>query len=369
MAGIDPSTNGRFSDVHRGGRPRTHPLALDRRSAYRVHVIFRPGMNIALIGHGNMPIPPSGWGAVEAIIWQLKLHLERLGHAVVVFNIRNIHKVIHILNEQPFDFVHCHNEVFAAHCNAHLRQPYVITNHSGGMHRILSGGGIYGAFEYMLRDCFQAPGNFVLSEETAAFFRRRGYQGFLRVVRNGVECSEFRVAEKGNGRAVCVGLIQGRKRQAWLAEAVRGRVAVDFVGPWNPQAVPAFKENENARYLGAWDRETLHAKLTDYSCLVILSESEACAPKVVLEALAAGLNVVITDACAATLTPQDFITVLPTDGLDPDLVEQSINVAIESNRRLRPEIRQYALERFDYPKVTVDYLRAIEDFRRHCNES
>ena len=37
-------------------------------------------MKIVLIGPGIMPIPPTGWGAVEILVWDTKVALEKLGH-------------------------------------------------------------------------------------------------------------------------------------------------------------------------------------------------------------------------------------------------------------------------------------------------
>ena len=43
-------------------------------------------MKIAIVGPGIMPIPPTGWGAVEILIWDQKLALEELGHEVRIVN-------------------------------------------------------------------------------------------------------------------------------------------------------------------------------------------------------------------------------------------------------------------------------------------
>lgn len=37
-------------------------------------------MKITLVGPGIMPIPPTGWGAVEILVWDTKNALEDLGH-------------------------------------------------------------------------------------------------------------------------------------------------------------------------------------------------------------------------------------------------------------------------------------------------
>ena len=43
-------------------------------------------MKIVLIGPGIMPIPPTGWGAVEILVWDTKIALEKLGHEVLVID-------------------------------------------------------------------------------------------------------------------------------------------------------------------------------------------------------------------------------------------------------------------------------------------
>lgn len=43
-------------------------------------------MRLLLVGPGKMKIPNDGWGAVEIVIWQLKLHLMALGHMIDILN-------------------------------------------------------------------------------------------------------------------------------------------------------------------------------------------------------------------------------------------------------------------------------------------
>jgi hypothetical protein len=55
-------------------------------------------MKIALIGPGIMPIPPTGWGAVEILIWDYYNELTRLGHIVTIINTKYIIEIINIVN-------------------------------------------------------------------------------------------------------------------------------------------------------------------------------------------------------------------------------------------------------------------------------
>jgi glycosyltransferase involved in cell wall biosynthesis len=257
--------------------------------------------------------------------------------------------------------------LFLLSCVSHLKWPWAATSHFGGLHAFDpdSGPEVNGGYHYLFRDTQRAPANFVLSERIRQLYVRCGYTGFLRVLRNAVEAEEFRVAPRGNGTAVCVGRISRRKRQLKLAEIVRNRVRVDFVGPWDGRRESDSFMNETSNWLGVWDKPTLYERLGEYSCLVLLSESEG-APKVVLEGLAAGLSLVITEACSANLTDEEFITILPDGETRPDAIAHAIQTAIDKNPPLRPAIREYALRRFDYSVVVPEYVQLIEEYLSTC---
>ena len=78
-------------------------------------------MKIALIGPGIMSIPPSGWGAVEILIWDYYNELCKLNYEVCIINkIRNnpeeqsnsntqyCQELIKEINQGNYDFVHLH---------------------------------------------------------------------------------------------------------------------------------------------------------------------------------------------------------------------------------------------------------------------
>ena len=64
-------------------------------------------MRFCIVGPAT-PIPPVGWGAVESLIWDYKLTLEKLGHEVIIINIADPRAIIKIINESRPDFVHIH---------------------------------------------------------------------------------------------------------------------------------------------------------------------------------------------------------------------------------------------------------------------
>ncbi|MFL5655773.1 MAG: glycosyltransferase family 4 protein, partial [Ktedonobacteraceae bacterium] len=303
-------------------------------------------MRIALIAGGHGPIPPHGWGAVENLIWNYKLHLEALGHTVDIYNTFLYQEIICSLHTRCYDFVHTHYAPFCLPFNKHLGMDYCATVHDGSMANYIKGVQIP-QFDITIADVLEAPGSFALSESIRDLYLRKGYRGFLRVLRNAVETEKFRFAPRGNGKGVCLGKIEPRKRQAVLADLLKDRIHLDFVGPRYPGEEPNFYENATCKHLGSWSRDEVYQHLTDYSSLVLYSESEA-APLVVLEALAAGLSVVATKSASANLTAEEFITVIPDDERDPAVLDAVIQGAIEKNNALRKNIRVYAYEHFDY---------------------
>ena len=69
-------------------------------------------MKVAIVGPGIMPIPPTGWGAVEILIWDQKLALEKLGHEVQIVNTPNPVEIIQQINAYRPDFVHVQYDDF-----------------------------------------------------------------------------------------------------------------------------------------------------------------------------------------------------------------------------------------------------------------
>lgn len=317
-------------------------------------------MRIALVSGGLLPVPPVGWGAVENLIWNYQQHLEALGHQVDVYNTPWFNETIVRLREGEYDFIHLHADLICGALNRHLERPFCVTSHYGGFARFV----VHqddAEYELLFRDTLAAPGNIVFSEPIQRLYQQRGYIGFLPVLPNPVEALGFRFEPHGNGRAICLGRVQPRKRQAQLAALVRGRVRLDVVGPHDPAEEPDFIENETVRYLGSWDRETVYERLTEYSCLVLLSRSEGD-PLVLKEALAAGLSIVVNEASSGGLAAREFVTVLH-ETADRNAVCDAIEAAVTTNAGLREAIRDFAIQEFDYSVIVPRYLEIADRFR------
>lgn len=313
-------------------------------------------MKIALVGPGLMPIPPKGWGAVEMLIWKYSENLMRLGHEVTIFNSQDLAKVARDINAGGFDFIHVHYDDFARFFSKHLNKPFCITSHYGLL--LYPEHWSRGYFS-IFADFLGVPGIIALTPEIKKRYLDNGYEGSVYVLKNGVNVSEFSFTQEGNGRALYLGKIEPRKRQAELAKLLDGVVEIDFVGPL---ADENFKEGTTTHYLGVWSQEDVRKKLTEYSTLVLMSYGEA-APMVVIEALASGVSVVISHSASGNIEPCPFVTVLTDGEKDSTRIGDSIRKAIVANKNIRQVIRNYAKEKFDNEAIMYSYQSLMTDFK------
>jgi len=308
-------------------------------------------MRIVLVGPGIMPIPPTGWGAVEILIWDTKNALEKLGHKVHIVNTKDGRQIIDEINNFRPDFVHVHYDEFIP-IVPYIQYPNAITSHFGYLERPEMFNGyinILNAFTQI------KPNVFCLSEGIKNVYKvMSGIPSErLFVTPNGVDTAKFRTVEKPKSpdRSIYLAKIAYRKRQ----HLFQGINSLWFAGN---NADPRFNVNRN--YLGEWSKDVLHQELTEYGNLVLLSDGEAH-PLVCMEALAAGLGVVVCEWGKANLdTSKEFITVIPEAKInDLKYVEDAIIKNREYSISHREEILEYSKE-FDWVSVIKNhYIPAV----------
>lgn len=306
-----------------------------------------------------MPIPNDGWGAVENVIWQQKQGLDALGAEATILNRRGFRAA---LEARPwrYDLVHLHYDELAKfwiRASRMLGFPLIITTHYG-----------YGAipklwdeyYESIFNVLLGAKGILVLSPAIADVFDNADFRGWIRILPNGTDVRNIDFSSKGNGSAICLGKIEPRKQQRLLATLLEGTgVCCDFVGPlpFNDFKITG----REARYLGTWTRNEVAQRLTEYSCLVLISKGEAH-PLVVLEAMAAGLSLVLSPEASANLD-----TSLPWIHIVEDFSArtlETIREACRENGRYREAIRSYVSDHFDLEVVLNRYIALIHNYLR-----
>ena len=315
-------------------------------------------MKIALIGPGIMPIPPTGWGAIEILIWEYYNELKKRGHDVTIINTKDSNEIITTVNLGRFDFVHLHYDRFI-HLIDYFSCPCIaLTSHYPYIDRFEkhSADGYEGIF-YCLANQRQVY-NFVLADKDMnALIKQGADKKRIKKIKNGINSQLFQFAEKPKlDRTICLGKITPRKNQARF----QSLHTIDFVGNCDDANFNTGRPN----YLGEWTNATLYENLTNYANLFLFSEGEAD-PLVVKEALIAGLGVVVNRSSAANLDlSKDFITVVDDDKID-DL--EYIFYRLEENKSksvpLRKEIREYGVANFDISVEVDKYLEVIQEIR------
>lgn len=305
-------------------------------------------MKICIIGPGTMPIPPKGWGAVEILIDDYRKTLINLGHQVEIVNTRNPNFIIALVNELRPDFVHVQYDEHVSvipHLNC---KNVAITSHYGYLeqpHR----------WDPSYRNIFWGFVNttakiFCLSPGIRDVYSKAGIPDErLYVVPNGVRTDLFKFeAEcKQPDRTLYLAKVDPRKRQSKLQNIDSLYFAGNCVDN-------AFNTN-SPRYLGEWDKEKLYNNLTEYANLALLSDGEAH-PLVCLEAMSAGLGLVLSEYATANLDlDKSFIDIIPESKInDTDFIDKVLKENRKKSTTQREQIREYARE-FDWKNIISNF--------------
>jgi len=312
-------------------------------------------MKLCLIGPGCKPIPPSGWGAVESIVWDYYTELKKRNMDVTIINDPNLNQVLRRIVAEEYTHVHIMYDdhvVLAPYLDPKIKVFY--TSH----YAYLTHPGLPNMqyFHTIFRHVLGCPKMHILaiSEPIRQVYLKHGYPADrVRVLHNGASAQLFSYADfpKKGDRTLYLGKIEARKRQ-YLYQAIQ---SIDFVGNFHDSSF----DPSNPHYLGEWTRDTLYQHMSHYGNLALLSDGEAD-PLVVKEALMCGLGVVLSECSAANLDHKDFITIIPTERLnDIAFVEQEIIRNREISVSKRQEIRDYGLTMFSWSTIVDRYLNML----------
>jgi glycosyltransferase involved in cell wall biosynthesis len=316
-------------------------------------------MRIVLIGPGFSPIPPTGWGAVESLVWDYYVNLKKLNHEVIIINTINMKKIIcQTLNFNP-DIIHI---MYDEHINlasffknkkVYYTSHYAYITHKNFETKFSS------YFNQIFKKVIENKDNIyinAISEEIKKKYIQHGFpEEKINVINNGAREDTFRFDEecKFPDKSIYIAKIEDRKRQ-FKYQSIEG---IEFAGNFHNSS---FNTN-NSNYLGEWTKEMLYDRTTNYANLILLSDGEAD-PLVVKEGLMAGLGVVISECSAANLDREkEFIDVIPNEKIDD--IEYIIDVIIknrEKSCKMRKEIRKYALDNFGWNKIIKKYFNILK---------
>ena len=309
-------------------------------------------MRISIIGPA-LPIPPKGWGAVESLIWDMKLSLNKLGHEVQIVNVGDPYQIINMINQFRPDFVHINYDDWIG-LYPYIQYPCAVTTHFAYIERPE----LMGGYRQRVFDQFTniKPNVFGLSDGINNVYNTLAGipKDKLYLNPNGVMMENFRFSENPEfpDKSIYLAKVDHRKRQFLFQ-------SIDSL--WYAGNIAEDRFDQSKNYLGEWQKEVLYQNLTDYGNLVLLSDGEAH-PLVCMEAFAAGLGVVVSEWATANLDfDRGFISVIPEDKIeDTSFVEEIIIKNREYSIQHRPEILDYAKE-FEWCTILKKhYLPNIE---------
>jgi len=311
-------------------------------------------VHVYLIGPGVKPIPPKGWGAVEAVIWDYHENLIKRGIKSTIINESNLQQIVNICNNTMPDVVHimyddyiviapylnCRRILYTSHY-AYITHPRFATQYSY----------YYNNFFKKVIEYQNVVTLNVISNQIKDVYKKCGFNKTINVICNGAseDLFDFTTNPTLLNKSVYIAKIENRKGQ-YKYQSLSG---IDFVGNYQDSEFDTNRPN----YMGEWDKQTLYKNLTNYGNLVLLSEGEAD-PLVVKEGLIAGLGVVVSECASANLDlSKPFITVIQNDKLS-DI--QFLYRKIVENRlvsiKMRQEIHEYAMDNFAWGKIIEKYI-------------
>lgn len=309
-------------------------------------------MKIALVAGGHLPIPPAGWGGVEHLIWNFTKQLEKDGDEVTIINTQDLNEVVETVNSQEFDAVHLHYDGYADIMPQLKCDRKLITSHYPYLTNPER--------EYLwIFDKMKNCGSHIvcLSEEIQNAFIQRGVaQTDVSVLPCGIEVESYTFENEASfpDRSIVIGKVEPRKRQAFLQNK---NLNIDFIGNC---VDPSFNTSDPC-YFGEQSKEDIMENLTGYANMVLLSFGEAH-PFVCLEAMSAGLGLVLSEQSTANLDlSQPFITVIPDDkSFDVEYIREQIQENRSISLSMRKQIREYCFNNFDWSVIIGKYKNIIK---------
>lgn len=303
-------------------------------------------MKICFIAPGDIPIPVNGWGALETVVWNQFINLKNAGHDCIIVNEKNQHILCKKIEDFNPDIIHLH---YGSHYELMPRFQCrkIITNHDGSFLNSLQ------FHESIIRQFLYDCEFFILTSWEKNLLMKIGISPKkIKILSNGVDFEAFKSTDVPQfaDKSICLGKIDQRKNQSFLQSLNCG---VDFAGENHCKLFDPYKLD----YLGPWNRSDVYNKLTNYSNLVLLSDLEL-QPLVCLEALSAGLGLVISSAASQNLDSSlPFISIVRQDLIkDPYIVSQAIFNNRDSCLHIgREKIIEYA-KSFDWKNIVKQYI-------------
>jgi glycosyltransferase involved in cell wall biosynthesis len=338
-------------------------------------------VRVVLVGTGAYPIPPSGYGAVERIIFEYGQALKTAGHTVRILNdahgpgslaeYRFAFHVPSLVRRAEYDVVHASTPVVANRL-AGAGIPFVYTSHSRHWfwrprwtHRW--------GFWLERRAVRRAKAAVALTTDVEAAMRASLPPPLatpIRVIPYGVDAEQYapKWESRTGRRALGVGLVVPHKRWEIAAAALKGTgVSLQIAGPI-PDPVYAIRvraAGDGVELLGEVDELHLRQMYAESDFLVHPSQVEVL-PRAVVEAMASGLPVVGSSAVRSVFPGGSGGLTAPAGATRNDLI-QFFRVAVTKlsadaglRRRMGEMGQTVAREMYSWDRVVEAHIELYQ---------
>jgi glycosyltransferase involved in cell wall biosynthesis len=322
-------------------------------------------LRILLVGHGNMPIPPVGWGAVESLIWDYSVYLKKLGHSVNILNlpIDQVDSILDHIHNKKYDVIHIHNDILVNILHLIPKTlPVLLSSHYPYIHDPSQWADPITGYDYgcyvmtpLLKAVQQKRVHIVAvsQKDRDAFVSYSVPRESVSVCVNGMDTSKFILGPlTTSGSMICMAQIIRRKRQHLFKD-------LDFIkcaGKINDKSVLPSQE----QFVGEWSDDKYH-KLTEYSGGILLSDGENGTPLGIKESLAAGLGLVVSEAVASEIPKEwSWVTVIPESKIgDQAYLREACQKIMKIAEPLKARIRAEAEALWDWSVLVPTYVEVL----------
>ena len=312
---------------------------------------------LLIVAPGNMPIPTSGWGAVEIIVSETIGLYTAADFDVWVLNSRN-RKIWRQAKEINFSIVLSHSDIDNPRIRATWPNAKIIgVSHYGlgaypekwdkGFHKILAG----------MKSCDVVV---CLSKEVATTFSKYIPSEKIFISPNGSAFESHCDLPGYFNKIICLGKVEKRKKQYELWERLKtSDPEIIFAGPIVDERVKREMERDPTltnTFIGPISRENLITELGKYTSLILISDGEADA-LVLYEAQLAGLPVLVTERSLGSQNPElDWIRVISESP-----TSEEIRSALSEVTSSPLNITKYALENYNWAVRNKELVNLLLD--------
>jgi hypothetical protein len=313
---------------------------------------------IIIVASWKVSIPPKWYGAVEDIIWNYKIFLEKYWYKIKIVNTKNIFKLIKETVFVNKKIIHFHYEPYLI-ISYMLNKLFLKNNRilwtSHNWYIVWEKESIFYKIIAKIISFFSDTIMISLSKKMEDYFIKKWFKWKKYILENGINTNNFKKINKPHKDIIYLWNINKNKWQKLFIKYFNLKNKIDFVWPYLDKSINLKWNN----YLWIWTKKEVFEKLWEYKVLVLLTKSE-WDPLVIKEALSAWCCILTSQIWWINLGKnKEFIKII--DIKNKKELKNINNYLIEllqNNQKYREEIFNYS-KNFDWKNIVNRYVNLL----------